>query len=45
VRYEIADTGAIAPGAPFTAVATGKAADGSFEVSRINVGRDGASPP
>jgi hypothetical protein len=45
VRYEIADPGAIAPGAPFTAVATGKAADGSFDVSRINVGRDGASPP
>ena len=45
VRYEIADTGAIRPGASFTAVATGKAADGSFEVSRINVGRDGASPP
>src|SRR5499427_8254893 len=45
VRYEIADTGAITPGAPFTAVATGKAADGSFDVSRINVGRNGASPP
>jgi len=45
VRYEIADTRAIAPGAPFTAVATGKAVDGSFEVSRINVGRGGASPP
>jgi len=45
VRYEIADTGAIAPGAPFTAVATGKTVDGSFDVSRINVGRDGASPP
>ena len=45
VRYEIADTGAIAPGAPFTAVATGKAADGSFDVTRINVGRGGASPP
>lgn len=45
VRYEITDTGAIAPGAPFTAVATGKAADGSFDVSRINVGRGGASPP
>src|SRR5690242_7454367 len=29
VRYEIADPSAIAPGAPFTAVATGKAADGS----------------
>jgi hypothetical protein len=45
VRYEIADIGTIRPGALFTAVATGKAADGSFEVSRINVGRDGASPP
>ena len=45
VRYEIADIPAIRAGAAFTAVATGKAADGSFEVSRINVGRDGASPP
>ena len=45
VRYEIADIPAISAGAAFTAVATGKAADGSFEVSRINVGRDGASPP
>lgn len=45
VRYEVADISAIRPGAPFTAVATGKAADGSFDVSRINVGRDGASPP
>ncbi len=45
VRYEIADAGAITPGAPFSAIATGKAADGSFEVSRLNIGRDGASPP
>jgi len=45
VRYEIADSAAITPGAPFTAVATGKAADGSFEVTRINAGRGGASPP
>jgi hypothetical protein len=45
VRYEIADPAAITPGEPFTAVATGKAADGSFDVSRINVGRGGASPP
>lgn len=45
VRYEIADAGAIRPGAPFTALATGEAADGSFEVRRINVGRDGAAPP
>jgi hypothetical protein len=45
VRYEIADIGAITPAAPFTAIATGKAADGSYEVTRITVGRDGASPP
>lgn len=45
VRYEIADIPAIRAGAAFTAVAIGKAADGSFEVSRINVGQDGASPP
>jgi hypothetical protein len=45
VRYEIADPSAITPGAPFTAVATGQEADGSFDVSRINVGRGGASPP
>jgi hypothetical protein len=45
VRYEIADPSAITPGAPFTAVATGKEADGTFDVSRITVGRGGASPP
>jgi hypothetical protein len=45
VRYEIADGGAITPGAPFTAVATGKEVDGTFNVSRINIGRGGASPP
>src|SRR5580693_8058082 len=45
VRYEIADLGAIKPGAPFSVIAAVKQADGSFDVSRINVGRDGASPP
>ncbi len=45
VRYEIADTGAITPGAPFTALATAQVAVGTFDVSRINIGRDGASPP
>jgi hypothetical protein len=45
VRYEVVDTGAITPGAPFTAVATGKAVDGSFDVTRITVGRGGSSPP
>jgi hypothetical protein len=45
VRYEIAERSVITSGAPFTAVATAKASDGSFDVSRINVGRGGASPP
>ena len=45
VRYEIADLGAIKPGAPFSVIAAVKQADGSFDVNRINVGRDGASPP
>jgi hypothetical protein len=45
VRYEIADLDAIKPGAPFSVIAAVKQADGSFDVNRINVGRDGASPP
>src|SRR5438477_12530295 len=45
VRYEVADLGAIKPGAPFSAISSAKQADGSFDVNRINVGRDGASPP
>src|SRR5581483_3957939 len=36
VRYEIADTGAIAPGAPFSVIAAVKQPDGSFNVNRIN---------
>ena len=45
VRYEIADLSAIEPGAAFTVIAATKQPDGSFGVGRINVGRDGASPP
>jgi hypothetical protein len=45
VRYEVADLGAVKPGAPFSVIAAVKQADGSFDVNRINVGRDGASPP
>ena len=45
VRYEIADTGVIAPGAAFSVIAAVKQPDGSFNVNRINVGRGGASPP
>src|SRR5262249_23732258 len=45
VRYEIADTGAIAAGVPSTGVATGKAGAGISGVTRINVGGGGSSPP
>jgi hypothetical protein len=45
VRYEVTVLGAIKPGAPFSVTAAVKQADGSFDVNRINVGRDGASPP
>jgi Cu/Ag efflux protein CusF len=45
VRYEVADLSAIKPGAPFSVIAAVKQPDGSFDVNRINVGRDGASPP
>jgi hypothetical protein len=45
VRYEIADVSAIKPGALFSVTAAVPRPDGSFDVSRINVGRDGASPP
>lgn len=45
VRYEIADLGAIKPGAAFTAIASGEQPDGSLTVARINVGQGGASPP
>jgi len=44
VRYEIADMSAVKPGVAFTAVAATKQPDGSFNISRINVGRDGVVP-
>ena len=45
VRYEVADVSAIKPGAPFSVTAALPQPDGSFDVNRINVGRDGASLP
>lgn len=45
VRYEIADVSAIKPAAPFSVTAALPQPDGSFDVNRINVGHDGASPP
>jgi len=45
VRFEVADMSAIEPGSPFTVLAAMPKPDGGFDVSRINVGRGGASPP
>jgi Cu/Ag efflux protein CusF len=44
VRYEIADMSAVKPGVAFTIVAAVKKPDGSFDINRINVGRDGIVP-
>jgi hypothetical protein len=44
VRFEIADMSAVKPGAAFTVVAAVKKPDGSFDIGRINVGRDGVVP-
>jgi hypothetical protein len=44
VRYEISDISALKPGAAFTVIAAVKQPDDSFNVGRINVGRDGVVP-
>jgi hypothetical protein len=44
VRFEIADISAVQPGVAFTVVAAVKQPDGSFNINRINVGRDGVVP-
>ena len=44
LRYEIGGKADLKPGAHFTVLAATKKADGTFETSRINVGRDGAVP-
>jgi hypothetical protein len=44
VRFEIGDMSAVKPGAAFTVVAATKQPDGSFNIGRINVGRDGVVP-
>jgi hypothetical protein len=44
VRFEIGDMSAVKPGASFTVVAAVKKLDGSFDISRINVGRGGVVP-
>ena len=44
VRYEIGSRGDLKPGAAFTILSAVKKSDGSFETSRVNVGRNGAVP-
>jgi hypothetical protein len=44
VKFEIGDMSAVKPGAAFTVVAAVKQPDGSFNINRINVGRDGLVP-
>jgi hypothetical protein len=44
VRYEIGNMSAVKPGAAFTVVAAVKKPNGSFDINRINVGRDGVVP-
>jgi hypothetical protein len=44
VRYEIGGNSDLKAGAHFTVLAATKKPDGSFETSRINVGRDGVVP-
>jgi hypothetical protein len=44
VRYEIGDKSDLKPGAAFTILSAVKKSDGTFETSRVNVGRNGAVP-
>ena len=44
VRYEVGGKGDLKAGARFTVLAATKKPDGTFEASRINVGRDGVVP-
>jgi hypothetical protein len=44
VRYEVTDTSEIKPGVAFSVIGAQKQPDGSFDVARINVGRDGVVP-
>ncbi len=44
VRYVVGDKSALKPGAAFSVIAAVKKPDGSFDVSRINVGSGGVVP-
>jgi hypothetical protein len=44
VRYEVSTKSAIKPGAAFTVIRATKKPDGSYDIDRINIGRDGVVP-
>src|SRR3984893_13739884 len=44
VRYEVVDLSALKPGVAFSVLAAVKTPDGSYDIKRINVGRDGVVP-
>ncbi len=44
MRYEIEDASAVKPGVAFAVRSAVKTADGSYDIKRINVGRDGVVP-
>jgi hypothetical protein len=44
VRYEVVDLSALKPGVAFSVLAAVKTPDGSYDIKRINVGRDGVIP-
>jgi hypothetical protein len=44
VRYTVGDMSAVKPGVAFSIVAALKQPDGSFNINRINVGKDGVVP-
>jgi hypothetical protein len=44
VRYEIGNMSAVKPGVAFTVIRAVTKPDGSFDIDRINVGRDGVVP-
>lgn len=44
VRYEVSNISALKPGASFSVNAAIKKPDGTFDVGRVNVGRDGVVP-
>ncbi len=45
VRYVLGSTNDLKPAVRFTVAAAAKKPEGTYEVNRINVGRDGVAPP